>query len=249
VYTLSFVPHDAAPSIVAYAAWFRTSSTGLGLYPGYEGPGPSTLPRGPEEVPPPGRSRLLATFNSGFYEKDESAGFYVNHTLYYPMVDGEATVVRYSDGRVDIIKWTGGPRPSADIVMARQNLPLLVNNSRATPLAANNADWGITLNGVPAVWRSALGIDTNGNLVYVAAPAQTSISLAALMVRLHVVRAMQLDINPAWPILVTYAGAGASGPSLFVANPNQIASRFLVPSTKDFFALFLSRAPGEAQPW
>jgi hypothetical protein len=249
IYTLSFPPHDADPSVVAYAAWFRSSSTDLGLYLGYEGPGPSTLSRGPEMVPPQGRSRLLATFNSGFYEKDAREGFYVNHTLYYPMVYGQATVVRFSNGRVDIIRWTGGPRPGANIVMARQNLPLLVNVGVATPLSANNAAWGVTLGGIPAVWRSALGIDANGNLVYVAAPAQTSSSLVALMVRLHVVRAMQLDINPAWPVLVTYGGAGARGASLFVANVNQSATRFLTPSQKDFFALYLSRSPGEAEPW
>jgi hypothetical protein len=61
----------------------------LALYPGYEEPGPSALPRGPEMVPPSAYPRLLATFNSGFYEKDAPEGFYVNHTLYFPMVKGQ----------------------------------------------------------------------------------------------------------------------------------------------------------------
>jgi hypothetical protein len=249
IYTMAFRPNVAQPTVVAYASWIRTSTTDLALYLGYKGPGPTTLPRGPEEVPPTVTNRLLATFNSGFYEMDLAAGFYTNHTLYYPMENGLATVVRYTNGRVDIVRWTGGPRPAGNVVMARQNLPLLVNVGAATPLSADNAAWGSTLGGVPAVWRSALGIDANGNLIYVAAPDQTSATIAALMVRLHAVRAMQLDINPAWPIFVTYGAAGAKGPSLFVPNPNQIPTRFLSVSTKDFFSVYLSRRPGEAQPW
>ena len=133
--------------------------------------------------------------------------------------------------------------------MARQNLPLLVNDSLPTKNAANNALWGLTLHGVAAVWRTALGVDAQGSLIYVAAPAQTAQSLALIMSKLHVVRAMELDINPAWPIFVTYANRGAKGPSLFVPNPNQVSTRFLYSSTKDFFAVFSSKSPGEPQPW
>jgi hypothetical protein len=74
--------------------------------------------------------------------------------------------------------------------MARQNLNLPVDDSRATPSTSDNSLWGVTLHGVPAVWRTALGVDANGNLVHVAAPAVTAQSLAAIMVELHVVRAM-----------------------------------------------------------
>jgi Phosphodiester glycosidase len=245
----SFAPNEQVPNVVAYAAWIRTSTTDLALYPGYKGPGPTALDRGPEEVPLDGRGRLLATFNSGFYEADAAGGFYANKTLYDPMVDGLATVVRYTNGTVNITKWTGGTTPGPTIVMARQNLQLLVNNFRPTPATVDNQLWGLTLGGAPSVWRTALGIDTEGNLIYVAAPEQTSTSLAQIMVQLHVVRAMQLDINPEWPIFITYANRGAVGASLYVPNPNQIADRFLYPSTKDFFAVYISQRPGEAQPW
>jgi len=245
----TFAPNAQVPTVVAYAAWIRTSTTDLALYPGYKGPGPSVQNRGPEEVPPVGRGRLLATFNSGFYEADAAGGFYANKTLYYPMVNGLATVVRYVNGTVNITKWIGGARPGPSILMARQNLSLLVNNYRRTPASLANQRWGSTLGGVAAVWRSALGIDNQGNLIYVAAPDQTSTSLAQIMVQLHVVRAMQLDINPEWPIFVTYANRGAVGASLYVPNPNQIADRFLYPSTKDFFAVYIRQRVGEAQPW
>ena len=245
----TFHPAGQPAGTYVYAGWIRTAATVLGLYPGYEGPGVTSLPRGPEAVPSTGISRLLATFNSGFYEKDGAAGFYTNHTLYFPLVKGLATVVRYTNGTVGITQWAGGPAPGPTVLMARQNLPLLVNNSAPTPGTANNYAWGLTLHGLPAVWRSALGIDKNGNLIYAAAPAQTAASMASVMVQLHCVRAMELDINPEWPIFVTYAGPGAASPTLDVPNPNQIPGRFLYSSTKDFFAVFLSRGPGQAQPW
>ena len=249
VMTTSFRPDPTQPSIVAYATWLRSSSTQLALYPGYEGPGPTTLDRGPELVPVAARGTLLATFNSGFYEKDSAAGFFVNGTLYFPMIDGLATVVTYTNGTVDIVDWQGGPTPGSNIVMARQNLTLLVNGSQATSATTDGSEWGITLGGVPAVWRTGLGVDAHGNLMYVAAPAQTAASLAQILIDMGAVRAMQLDINPEWPIFVTYGGPGAADPALFVPNPNQVSDRFLYSSTKDFFAVY-ERTPGViAQPW
>jgi len=250
VLTTTFRPDPTQPSIVAYVAWIRTSTTELALYLGYEGPGPTSLDRGPEQVPQSAWPRLLATFNSGFYEKDSAAGFYTHGTLYYPMIKGLATVVAYTNGRVDIVDWQGGARPGPGVLDARQNLPLLVNDGRATTGAAVWGNWGLTLGGVPAVWRTGLGIDAEGNLIYVAAADQTPASLAQIFLDVGAVRGMQLDINPEWPILITYGGANAASPSIFVPNPASIPTRFLSPATKDFFAVFRRVAGGtQQQPW
>jgi hypothetical protein len=247
--TTTYRPDPAQPAIVAYATWIRSQTTQLALYPGYKGPGDTPLDRGPEMVPTSAYPDLLATFNSGFYEADAAGGFFVNGTLYFPMVNGLATVVTYDDGHVDVVDWNAGPTPPPGVVMARQNLALLVDNRTPTPTASVGQDWGVTLGGVPAVWRTGLGIDLQGNLIYVAAPDQTAASLAQILIHLGAVRAMELDINPEWPIFVTYGAPGAVDPSLFVPNPNQISNRFLYPSTKDFFAIF-RREPGAiTQPW
>jgi hypothetical protein len=243
ILTTTFRSDPSHPSIVAYVAWVRTATTQLALYPEYEGPGATTQNRGPEMVPVAARATLLACFNSGFYEKDSAAGFYTHGQLFFPMVNGLATVVSYRDGHVGLLDWEGGPTPTPDILTARQNLPLLVNEGKPTSAAAVPRAWGVTLGGVPAVWRTGLGIDRQGNLIYVAAPAQTAASLAQILVDVGAVRGMQLDVNPEWPILTTYGNAGAATPSLFVPNPNQIPDRFLYSSTKDFFAVFV-RTPG-----
>jgi hypothetical protein len=235
---------------LATVAWFRSSRTQLALYPGTGNPGPTSASRGPEAVPVTARRNLVATFNSGFYEKDGAAGFYVHNTLYHPMLPGLATVVAYANGKIDIIRWTGGSHPGPGIAMARQNLALLVNAGHISPTAGILSDWGITWHGWPAVWRSAIGVDRNGNLIYAAGPAQTVSSMARVLVRAGAVRAMQLDINPEWPILVTFGLPGAHLATLATPNPNQIPSRFLYTSLKDFFAVYLRTTPGvSAQPW
>ena len=249
VMTTTYRTDPTNTATVAYVAWIRTVTTQFGLYLGYEGPGPTPLDRGPEQVPQSAWPNLLATFNSGFYEKDSAAGFYTHGTLYYPMIKGLATVVSYQNGKVDIIDWQGGPKPGPDIVTARQNLPLLVDDGQPGAGTDIWGNWGITLYGVPDVWRTALGIDAHGNLIYVAAASQTPATLAQILIHVGAVRAMQLDINPEWPILITYGGPGAADPSIFVPNPASITTRFLSPATKDFFAIYRRRPGVTAIPW
>ena len=127
----------ANPSIRATIAWIDPSRTQLALYPGSLNPPPApALPQGPTMVPPSARSRLIATFNSGFYlttpygsqPGSVAEGFAVNRRVYSPMLKGLATLVVYTDGRVDVVPWKAGPRPARHIVFARQNLPMLVSH-------------------------------------------------------------------------------------------------------------------------
>ena len=87
----------ANPSIRATIAWIDPSRTQLALYPGSLNPPPApALPQGPTMVPPSARSRLIATFNSGFYlttpygsqPGSVAEGFAVNHRVYSPMLQG-----------------------------------------------------------------------------------------------------------------------------------------------------------------
>ena len=105
----------------------------------------------------------------------------------------------------------------------------------------------MTLHGAPAVWRTAIGVDAQGDLIYAAARgpdvggARRGHGPAALRARdgaRHQPRVADLRH--------LRARAGARGPSLYVPNPNQIPGRFLYPSTKDFFAVFASRRAGRA---
>ena len=141
-----------------------------------------------------------------------------------------------------MIAWQGEPTPGRDIAFARQNLPLLVHGGRPGSDLANQAVWGWTLGGGQTVWRTGVGIDRRGNLIYTAA-TQTAAGLAAILIRAGAVRGIELDINPEWPTFNTYTHKHGLLPSKFVPNPQQPTTRYLYPDSRDFFAVY-RRIPG-----
>jgi hypothetical protein len=195
--------------------------------------------RGPMEVPMALRGRLVATFNSGFKLADSSGGFAYHGRTYAPLHDGMATIVAYRTGRVDIVAWTGGPDAGSDVVYARQDLPLIVNHGQINPNLSDGPEWGATLGNAIFVWRSAVGIDRHGNLIYAAAPDQTVASLAQIMVHAGAVRAMELDINSYWPSFITYRFPGAKQPANLLPGMVRSPLRYLTPDDRDFFAVYL----------
>ena len=230
------------PRIVAYVAWFDHTRTSLAFYPGRYEP-PSAPVRGPMEVPPGQRWRLLATFNGGFIFTDGQNGSSINGTMYEPLKRGLATMIAYRDGRVDVKTWTGGEVAGRQIAFARQSLPLIIDHGRLSPALNDSSQWGYTLGNAVRVWRTGAGVDRRGNLIFAAADAQTVITLARILQRAGAVRAMQLDINPEWPTLITYTHRGWLDPVKVVPNYQQPATRYLVPDDRDFFAVY-RRVPG-----
>ncbi len=152
----------------------------------------------------------------------------------------------YDDGHVDIVRWPGGP-PAANVVLARQNLPMIVDNGRPNPhLSTNGAAWGWTLGNSIRVWRSGIGVDRRGDLVYVAAPTQTVMSLASALIRAGAVRALELDINVYWPTFDYYRRAGGQRPVKFLPNSQHPGlTRYLTPDDRDFFAVYARAANGD----
>lgn len=93
------------------------------------------------------------------------------------------------------------------------------------------------------VWRSGLGIDRRGNLIYAAANYQTVESLAKILRRAGAVRALELDINEDWTSFITYRRPGAGEPSNLLPEMFRPATRYLTPDERDFFAVYVR--PGD----
>lgn len=235
----SFRPEPDYPQLVAGVAWIDHTETSVQLYPGLQEPAVSLPSRGPAEVPPQLRSRLVATFNSGFKESDFGGGFAIGGRTYAPMQHDVATFVRYTNGRVDVISWHGGSDVPSNVVYARQNLPLIVDGGRANPNLSSGPEWGFTLGNAVLVWRSAVGVDRRGNLIYAAAPDQTVGSLAQTMIRAGAGRAMELDINTYWTTFISYRRPGARGAASLLASMDRSPQRYLTPDDRDFFAVYL----------
>jgi hypothetical protein len=245
VLVTSFRPETEYPELVAYVAWFDHTRTAIGYYPGRYEP-PNAAVRGPMMVPHAQRWRLLATFNGGFTYEDGENGSTVNGQVNEPLKDGKATLVGYRDGRVDIVNWRDGPNAGPDVAWTRQSLAPILWNGHLNPELnenPNSPEWGFTLGGVVRVWRTGVGIDRRGNLIFVAAEGQTVISIAKALRHAGAVRGMEFDINADWHTLITYTHDHGFVPKMVEPQPNASPDRYLEPDDRDFFAVY-RRLPG-----
>jgi hypothetical protein len=233
------------PQFVAGVAWLDASRTELAYVPGTAEPPEPLAARGNGEVPANLRHRLVATFNGGFPLETSNAGLIYRGQVKETMVNGIATVVRYRDGRTDIVKWNQGPGVPKDVWFAKQNLPPIIYEGKLNPNLGDGPAWGETVNNAVRVWRSGLGIDAHGNLMYAAANYQTVESLAKVLQRAGAVRALELDINEDWTSFISYRRPGALEASNLLPEMYRSPERYLTPDERDFFAIYLK--PG--QPW
>ena len=233
------------PKFVAGVAWIDSTRTRLAYVPGLAEPPPPLSHRGPAEVPGAKRKRLVATFNGGFPLETSNAGLIYRGKVREAMVNGVATVVEYRDGRVNVIRWHQGPGAPANVWFAKQNLPAIVYEGRLNPNLSDGPEWGETVNNAVRVWRSGIGIDSRGNLLYAAADFQTVESLAKILQRAGAVRALELDINEDWTSFIGYRHPGAQDPSNLLPEMFRPADRYLTPDERDFFAVYL----GAGERW
>jgi hypothetical protein len=239
VLVTSYRPEPAYPQLVAGVAWLDHTRTSTWLYPGQLEPNVHMTDRGPMQIPHELRSKLVASFNSGFKLADSGGGFASGGHTYAPLKAGLATIVRYRNGKMDVLAWNGGSTVGPDVLYARQNLPLIVNSGRPNPNLSDGPEWGATLGNAVQVWRSGLGIDRRGNLIYAAAPEQTVSSLAAILIHAGAVRAMELDINTYWTSFISYRHPGAGGAANLLSNMDRSSQRYLTPDDRDFFGVYV----------
>jgi Phosphodiester glycosidase len=239
VLVATFRPDPNYPQMVAGVAWIDSTRAWLQLYPGrYEPPNSGNAVA---EVPPQLRAGLLATFNSGFKLEDDGGGFVAFGHVYAPLRDGQATLIRYRNGTADVVSWNGGPSPGPTVEFARQNLPLIVDGGQLNPNIQDGSQWGATLGNAVRVWRSGVGVDARGNVIYAAADNQTAQSLAQILQRAGAVRAMELDINSEWVTFNFFATWGASGAQRLLPDMTRDATRYLTPDDRDFVAVYARR--------
>ncbi|MHB1472154.1 MAG: phosphodiester glycosidase family protein [Dermatophilaceae bacterium] len=223
-------------------AWLDQKLVKLVLHPGTQVPGGTGWSQ-PFDVPSSEQDSLLATFNSGFTMVDANGGYWQDGKTGAPLRQGAASMVFYKDGRVDVVRWNAAT-PGPDVAAVRQNLGLLVNNGTLSPEvdSTTTTTWGKTLGNKTYVWRSALGIRKDGSLVFVVGASMSVRTLANIVHDAGAVRAMELDINPAWTNFMTYThpSKGAAVPQMLTKDEQPNPYRYLQPSSRDFVAV-LSR--------
>lgn len=210
------------------------------LYNGLDIPGGGGWQHG-ASVAPADDAGLVAAFNGGFRLDASRGGYMTEGRTMRPLVDGRASFVIGRDGTATVGAWSRDVALTPDVVSVRQNLDLIVDGGSAVPglLANDNYRWGATLGGKIFVWRSGVGVDAKGNLIYVAGELDI-VSLANVLARAGAVRAMELDINSGWVSAYVYQGttpADIHGVKLLGAIQRP-ANRYLQTGTRDFIALF-----------
>ena len=145
-------------------------------------------------------------------------------------------LVGYTDGRVNIIDWRSGPNALPGMVLARQNVPLIVTGGRPNPSSARTARCGDTLETPSGVaLRSRHRPPRQPDLRGRRPDGRLDGDHGARGGRARV----ELDINAEWPTFNTYGARGAHRLAMMVPNSQQSATRYLVPDDRDFFAVYL----------
>lgn len=244
LYTSWFRSDPAFPSQVVGVAWMNQSVTTAHLIAGTREPvtGGSAARA---QVPTGLRSSLVATFNSGWRMKDISGGYYAGGREVVPLRDGAASLVIDTAGRISVGQWGRDVAMGPHVATVRQNLDLVVDQGRPVPGLADNPDgsWGSAKNQFQFTWRSGVGTDAAGNLVYVGGDQLTLSGLASAMVAAGVQRGMELDIHNGMVAFNSYRPStsdpsGIAGTTL-LPNMRQPAIRYLAPDQRDFLAISL----------
>lgn len=226
-------PDAVHTSYTAAVARMDTTLLKFVLHPGTQEPGGR-----PWKLPPvltsSERPSLLAAFNGGFRLDAARGGFLEQGRLAGRLRTGAASLVISTDGRATVGKWGSDVLPSASVAAVRQNLDLIVDAGQVVPGLDNNAHgrWGRTLGNKLYVWRSGVGVASDGALLYAAGNRLSASSLAELLRRAGSVRAMELDINPEWTSFVTYPS-----PANLLPDMQRSPHRYDSTSTRDFVAV------------
>jgi hypothetical protein len=236
LYTTFLRPDVRHGSVVAGAAWLNQRLVTTTFVAGTKEPGADPFRQA--KVPTSLRPRLVADFNSGFKLVDAHGGAYLDGKMIAPLRAGAGSVVVHRDGAVTIDQWGRDARLSSDVVSVVQSLDLIVDHGNVVSGLDTNRDarWGSARSQYQYTWRSGLGTDKSGNLVYVAGDQLTLATLAAAMHDAGIVRGMQLDIHTDM-VSFNYFGRPTSVPKKLLPTMSSPSYRYLGADLRAFFAI------------
>lgn len=241
------VPAHAEPGLTVTLMRFDQGRVHLVLHAGNEDPGGTGWRYGDAIGLREGRAAVVA-FNSAFRASYGAGGFMQGGRVGWRLHRGAASVVIYADGSADIGTWHGTvPAPGRPVAAVRQNLALLIDQGRVAVTVDDciKVCWGDPLHEQPDVARSGLGIRADGELVWAAGEDLSVRALADALLHAGAVRAMELDINPAWVAGYAYARHPGSVLAPIPLIPGQVGipGQFLAAYYRDFFSVLARPAP------
>ena len=232
-------PDSVHTSYLTGVAWMSHLDRFV-LHPGYAEPGPVARWTERSSLAGHALTSLLATFNSGFKMRDAKGGYYDHGQTAGTLTTGAASFVIYTDGHATVGTWGKDVRMTPQVAFVRQNLKPLISSGRiAKDVNANvESNWGATIGGDVAAWRSGVGVTAQGDIVYAAGDALTVRALANILSRAGAISAMQLDINQSWVSYMTYQHRHGKVVASKLVDFQRPAERYLQPTSRDFIAVY-----------
>jgi hypothetical protein len=248
----TFVRPDSQRSFtIVSIVQIDTKLLGIGSVAGIKEPGGSLKNFGTGVIPQNvlDNGNLIAAFNGGFLYNDGKYGMIVGAKTYVPLKIDAGTLVAYADGSVKILNYTGD-NLGKNVVFARQNGPLIIDNNGETILSPSDYKIvrGRIFNGKKVLpngiftWRSGIGINKNGNLLYAVGNNLSPNSLTDALYLAGAESAIQLDINPSHVHFYVFnKTSGGAYNAIFLNKELERLNRsaqYLTGSPRDFFYLY-----------
>jgi hypothetical protein len=243
VYTAFMRPDPIHTSLVAGFMWMDPKLLKAVHVPGLKEPAGAPQKYG-AQIPMELRPATVVAFNSAFRLDDARGGFWDEGNEVRPLINGQASLVIDKDGGADVVAWGRDRSIDSNLAQVRQNLALLIDNGQSAAGLDSEATtkWGATVGNQVLVWRSGIGVDRNGGIIYIAGPGLSVNQLAELFLRAGAVRAMELDINSDWTTAYIYEQTDPNNPAAIfgeklLPDMKRNGDRYLVPGERDFVTM------------
>ena len=245
--TTLYYPDKQRPYAQVHLVKVDINKVSIGAVAGIKEPASEVGMPGPGIVPVEikNSNRLIAAFNGGFQYRDGQYGMMVGKTVYLPLQEGLATLLVDTKGKVTIEQYSSLINVN-NYVLARQNGEMLVKNGMVIPSSKDKlaSVWGRSVTSSMYTWRSGLGINSKGDLIYAVGNSLIPETLGEALKTAGAINAMQLDINPFWvrfslfkPISTGVYEHQSLFPKMYDGG-----KEFLSGDKKDFFYLTLKTA-------
>jgi hypothetical protein len=164
------------------------------------------------KIPADRQSTLLAAFNGGFMTEHGGYGMKLDGVTIAKPKPRACTIAAYKDGSLRIGSWTALASTENDMLWFRQTPECMWENDKlhaGLEAGAGLKKWGSTVDGETVIRRSAIGLNADRSVLYVAITNHTSARVLAD--GLHHAGATdiaQLDVNWSYPKFVTFEPIG-----------------------------------------
>jgi len=164
------------------------------------------------KIPVERQATLLAAFNGGFMTEHGGYGMKLDGVTIAKPKPRACAIAYYKDGSLRIGSWSALGSSEADMLWFRQTPECMWENDKlhaGLEAGAGLKKWGSTVDGETVIRRSAIGLNPDRTVLYVAITNHTSARVLAE--GLHHAGASdvaQLDVNWSYPKFVTFEPIG-----------------------------------------